>query len=138
MSLAIEFVEEPRLTMRLTTCTADADPLEVSKPGDALRTLRASYRRSFKVSLNSPTNALSKVSSNAKDFRFSLTSSVCTSFSLFLALIMATLGVCENTAAISLPVRPYSVITVTTPSISKLLAADGDIISFIPLRSNGP
>mmetsp|Transcript_15099 Transcript_15099/g.32771 ORF Transcript_15099/g.32771 Transcript_15099/m.32771 type:complete len:247 (-) Transcript_15099:636-1376(-) len=137
LSLAIELVEEPRPIMRLTTCTAEADPFDVSRPGDALRTLRASYRLNFKFSLSNPTNALSKVSSNEKDFRFPSVPSTCTSLSVVLALIVATLGVCEKTAAISFPVRPYSVITIITPSMSKVLAAEGDSISFIPFRSSG-
>mmetsp|Transcript_4343 Transcript_4343/g.7740 ORF Transcript_4343/g.7740 Transcript_4343/m.7740 type:complete len:229 (-) Transcript_4343:720-1406(-) len=137
LSLAREFVEDPRLTMRLTTCTAETDPFVVSRPGDARSTLRASYRLSFKVSLSKPTNALSKVSSKAKDFLFPLVSSICTSFPVVLALIIATLGVCEKTAATSFPVRPYSDITAITPSMSKLLAAAGDILSFMPFLPNG-
>jgi hypothetical protein len=37
LSLAIAFVEDPRLTMRLTTCSAEADPFVVSNPGQALK-----------------------------------------------------------------------------------------------------
>ena len=147
MSRAMALAEEPRPTIRFTTCTADADPLGVRRPDVARRTLRASYRRSRSVSPSSPTNALFKVSSNEYDSRssppppppppspMSAASSspsiirCAPPSSVVLALIMATLGVCANTADMSFPVSPYSVITSRTSSRSKLPpppAADDD------------
>ncbi len=38
LSLAIDDVEEPRLTISFTTCSADAEPFDVNKPGHALKT----------------------------------------------------------------------------------------------------
>lgn len=38
LSLAIDDVDEPRLTISFTTCSADAEPFDVNKPGHDLRT----------------------------------------------------------------------------------------------------
>ncbi len=42
LSLATALAEEPRLTIRSTTCTAEVDPFDVSRPADARSILRAS------------------------------------------------------------------------------------------------
>ena len=138
LSLAIELVDDPKLIMRSTTFPADTDPLEVRSPGHSLNIFRASYRLSLRVSPRSPTKARSSACSTEKDFGSSPESSQrsCKSRSsgVLLALIMATLGVCEKMAATSFPVSPNSVITAMTASTSKFFAASGERTGVIPFR----